>query len=61
MLFTSRKGLGPIFRAFSSKNLKDQLPKDWIKAAEKELKDAPLEELIWRTPEVKRIMENVLI
>jgi len=51
MLFTSKKGLGSIFRTFST-SLKDQLPNDWIKTAEKELKGASLEELIWRTPEV---------
>ena len=33
-------------------NLKDQLPKDWVRAAEKELKGAPLEEIIWHTAEV---------
>lgn len=51
MMFTSKKGLGSIFRTFST-SLKDQLPNDWIKTAEKELKGASLEELIWRTPEV---------
>ena len=50
MLFTR---IGSIFRNFySTKSLKDQLPIDWVKAAEKELKGAPLEELIWRTQEV---------
>lgn len=50
MLFTNKKGFGLIFRTFSS--FKDQLPKDWAKAAEKELKGTPLEQLIWHTPEV---------
>lgn len=51
MLFTnSKKGLSSVFRTFSS--LKDQLPKDWAKVAEKELKGTSLEELIWHTPEV---------
>jgi hypothetical protein len=50
MLFTKKKGFGLIFRTVSS--FKDQLPKDWAKAAEKELKGTPLEQLIWHTPEV---------
>lgn len=52
MLFTSGRGLYYLKKA-SFASLKDQLPKDWIKVAEKELKGSPLEELIWHTPEVK--------
>ena len=51
MLFT-RQLVRSYLRNYST-NFKDQLPKDWVKAAEKELKGAPFEELTWRTSEVK--------
>ena len=51
MLFTKRL-VRNYLRSYST-NIKDLLPKDWAKAAEKELKDTPLEELTWRTSEVK--------
>ena len=57
MLFTCKKGVSTIIRSFSS--IKDQLPKDWVKAAEKELKGTPLEELIWRTPEVMKKVQSI--
>lgn len=40
-------------RLLTENHLKDQLPKDWVAAAEKELKGTPIESLIWRTSEVK--------
>lgn len=53
MLF-SRSGLNSVKKA-SFASFKDQLPKNWIKAAENELKGAPMEELIWHTPEVNEL------